>query len=473
MYRKIHRNSIQIVSKWFIPIFLLSLLLVSACGKEQGNPDTNQKTAIKVMYWDEPSYFNSFGDLFAMKYPHIEVEVVSTWELQKGGDSKQALEKFIEREQPDVLMLDSRQFEQLSPSGKLLELEPLIQRDQYDVDSIFPNLVELLKEKGEGRLYGLTPVFQGSVLYYNADLFTRYGVEFPHDGMTWQEVIDTARRFPVEGDENTRIYGFGDQYPLSWESLILTMNSTYGLKLQNEQTGKLSINTPAWKNIYQLALKGWESGAIYTERDSLSLGDGSMEDYYRRQLFLMGRIAMVVGDQSLLSRLDAARQNVRDIDVFEVGMVGGPVDPAAPEYTRDISLRGIYSIRADSPRVDAAWEWIKFINGEDYARIRSRTINNGLLSRMDYSKEFHGHSLEKFYMLKPKLGDGIIMYDAPPGVANELFKLSEREMMLVLDKKKTLDEALQTIESEGQAALEQAKSEQVRAAEEENDKKLD
>jgi len=92
---------------------------------------------------------------------------------------------------------------------------------------------------------------------------------------------------------------------------------------------------------------------------------------------------------------------------------------------------------------------------------------------MDYSKEFHGHSLEKFYMLKPKLGDGIIMYDAPPGVANELFKLSEREMMLVLDKKKTLDEALQTIESEGQAALEQAKSEQVRAAEEENDKKLD
>lgn len=97
MYRTIHRNSIQIVSKWFIPIFLVLLLLVSACGKEQGNPDTNQKTAIKVMYWDEASYFNSFGDLFAMKYPHIEVEVVSSWGLQKGGDSKQALEKFIER----------------------------------------------------------------------------------------------------------------------------------------------------------------------------------------------------------------------------------------------------------------------------------------------------------------------------------------------------------------------------------------
>ncbi|GAA0137494.1 hypothetical protein YSY43_43350 [Paenibacillus sp. YSY-4.3] len=472
MYRKIHRNSLRI-SNWVISTFLLSLLLVSGCGQEQEILDTNRKTAIKVMYWDEATYFNNFGDLFAMKYPHIEVEVVSTWELQKVdyADSERALEEFIEKEQPDVLMLNARQFEQLAPSGKLIEFEPLIQRDQYNVDSIFPNLVGLLKEKGDGRLYGLAPVFQGSVLYYNADLFTRYGVELPHDGMTWQEVIDIARRFPAEVDEKARIYGFGDQFPLSWDSWIFTLNATYGLSMQNEQTGKLTINTPAWKNIYQLALEGWESGAIYTDGDSHSLGDGSIEDYYRRQLFLMGRIAMVIGDQSLLSRLDEARENVRDIDEFEVGMVAGPVDPAAPEYTRDISLRGIYSIRADSPNVDAAWELVKFINGEDYARIKSRTINNGLLSRMDYSTEYHGHSLEKFYKLKPKLDDSIIMYDTPPGVSNELFKLSERELMLVLDKKTTLDEALQTIESEGQALLDQAKREEARVAEEENNKK--
>ncbi|AZK45992.1 hypothetical protein [Paenibacillus lentus] len=65
--------------------------------------------------------------------------------------------------------------------------------------------------------------------------------------------------------------------------------------------------------------------------------------------------------------------------------------------------------------MDAAWELIKFINGEDYVRVRSRSMNNGLLSRMDYATEYLDHSLEKFYKHKPKLGDGVIIGRTPPG----------------------------------------------------------
>lgn len=456
MYRRRYRK----IKKALIPLLLIGLLALPGCIKDSENKGLSQKAAIKIMYWNESSYYNNFGNLFAMKYPHIDVEVVSTQQIYKDDsmDRNEALKAFIEKEQPDVLMLDAEQFEQLATSGKLMELETLIQRDQYNIDTIFPNLVALLKEKGQGRLYGLAPTFQGSVIYYNADLFAEYGVQLPQDGMTWREIIDAARQFPTDGDEDTRVYGFGAPYSLSWENWVLTINSTYGLKLLDEHTGKLTINTPGWSNVYRLALDGWESGAIYTDHQgSPSIGDGSMEDYYKSQLFFMGRVAMISGDQTVLTRLEEARETVKDIKEFELGMVAGPIDPTEAEYTRDISLRGIISIRADSPNMDVAWELIKFINGEDYARVRSRSMNYGLLSRMDYATEYHGYSMGKFYKLKPKLGDGVILGRTPSGFAEELFKLLDRELMLVLEKKKSLAEALETIESEGQAALDQAK----------------
>lgn len=444
---------------WFL-MGLLALLALTGCTKDSEGKVSRQKAAIKVMYWNEASYFNNFGNLFAMKYPYIDVEVVSTQQILKDDTmgSNEALEALIEKEQPDVLMLDAEQFEQLATSGKLVDLEVLIQRDQYNIDTIFPNLVSLLKEKGEGRLYGLAPSFQGNVIYYNADLFAKHGVQLPHDGMTWREIIDTARQFPTDGDEKTRVYGFGAPYSLSWENWVFTIISTYGLKLMDEHTGKLTINTPGWSNVYQLALDGWDSGSFYTDQHgSSSIGDGTMEDYYRRQLFFIGRVAMITGDQSVLAGLEEARQTVKDIKEFDLGMAAGPIDPAEPGYTRDISLRGVYSIRVDSPNMDAAWELIKFINGEDYARVRTRSMNYGVLSRMDYATEYRGHSLEKFYKLKPKLGDGVIMGRTPPGFADELFKLIDRELMLVLEKKKSLTEALETIEAEGQAALDLAR----------------
>lgn len=446
-------------------LVLVCGLLFAGCT---GGPakETEQVSSLKVMFWDENYFYREYGDLFAMKHPNIEVEIVTTDRIYQDSDKEdfdreKAIADFIEKEQPDVLLLDTKQYEKFASEGKLTELDPLIAKDKYDIESIFPGLMEILKEKGGGKLYGLSPTFYGTALYYNADLFAKYGIEVPHDGMSWQEILDTARRFPTDGDKKTRVYGFGSDYGMSLENLASSISSTQGLNYINPDTMKLTINTDSWKQVYKMAMDALDSKAIYNPDDGGFQG-GSMEEYYQSQPFMMGRMAMTVDGTYLLQNLKDAQGQIKDYKPFQIGVVAGPVDPAEPDKSRNISMSEILAIRANSANADAAWEFLKFVNGDEFAKIKSRTLNGGLMSRMGVQKEYNGVSLDVFYKLKPKQDNSYDNYDKIPNSFHEkYYSIFSREMKLVQDKKKSIDEALQTVQDEGQAALDKAVKEEA------------
>ncbi|GAA0405077.1 sugar ABC transporter substrate-binding protein [Paenibacillus motobuensis] len=447
-------------SKWIRKALLVLLcgVLFTGCSSAS-TKETEQRSSLKIMYADEAYFFMQYGDLFAMQYPDIDIEVITTNSIysEDPQDYNKAFADFIEEKQPDVVMLSLDNYEKFAAEGKLLELDTLIERDKYDIGSIYPALIEILKKKGDGKLYGLAPSFYGNALFYNADLFAKYGVEVPHDGMTWQEIIDTARRFPTDGDEKTRIYGFGSDYGMSMEELASAIANTQGLKDINTDTMKITLNTDSWKQVYKLAKDAIDSGTIYNPKDGGFQG-GTLEDYYQSQVFLMGRSAMTTGRSHLLSNIKNAKNTLKDYNPFQVGIVAGPADPAEPDKSRDININELSAIRANSPNVDAAWEFLKFVNGEPFAKIKSKSLNNGLLSRMGYSKEYDGVSLDAFYKLQPNL-DGASSLDndkIPQSFYSQYRPIVDRELKLVEEKKKSIEEALQTIEQEGQAVLDKA-----------------
>ncbi|WP_018753857.1 ABC transporter substrate-binding protein [Paenibacillus sanguinis] len=447
-------------------VVLLASVVLAGCTS-QSAPEAEQTSSLKVMFMDESYFFQEYGDLFAMEKPNIEIEVVSTNSIYRDNpdgveDYSKALEEFVEREQPDVVMLDTDSYEKLSSEGKLAELDTLIERDQYDIESIYPALMEILKEKGGGKLYGLSPTFYGNAIFYNADLFAKYGIEVPHDGMTWQEILDTARRFPTDGDKDTRVYGFGANYGMTMDELASNIANTQGLKYINTDTMKVTLNTDSWKQTYKMAMDAIDSGAVYNLDEDRFQG-GTMEEYYKSQLFMMGRMAMTVDGSYILRNLKEAQDQVKDYQPFQLGAVAGPVDPADPETSRSIFFNDIFGIRANSPNADAAWEFIKFINGEKFAKVKSRTMDGGLLSRMNVRKEFNGLNLDVFYKLKPNLSnDRNEDYNKIPEAFNmEYYGIMNREIQLAQDKKKSIEEALQTIESEAQAVLDKAIKEEA------------
>jgi multiple sugar transport system substrate-binding protein len=182
-----------------------------------------------------------------------------------------------------------------------------------------------------------------------------------------------------------------------------------------------------------------------------------MEDYYQSQPFLMGKAAMLVGYTYTLQNLKQAKESVKDYKPFEIGLVSGPVDPTDPTSTYGTNASEIFAINADSPNKDAAWDFIKFVNGDDYARVKSRSMSGGLMSRMSFNKDYDGQSLDVFYSLKPKVNKSNNNFDkTPSNFYGEYTTIMSKEINLVKENKKSLDEALKTIQSEAQAALDKA-----------------
>lgn len=439
-----------------IALLAVSCMLVAGCTSGPGKKTEDTKSTLKVLFNDESWFYQQYGDLFTMKNgENIEFEVVSTQGLYNNSEGKtyeEAFDELVDKEKPDVLMLGTNNFEKYVGDGKLVELDPYIEKEKYNLEGIYPGLVDMLKEMGGNKLYGLSPSFYGNAVFYNKDLFNKYGVDLPHDGMTWQDILDLARRFPTEGDEKTRVYGYGDNYPTSIDSLISMISSSEGLTYVKPDTMKVTVDTDSWKRVFQLAIDAEKSGVVYNP-DGDGFTGGSMEDYYQSQPFLMGRAAMAVGYPYMLQNMKDAKERLKDYKPFEIGIVSGPVDPSDPTSTYNANLSEIFAINATSPNKDAAWEFIKFINGEDYARVKSRS-GGDLMTRMGFKKDFEGQSLDPFYALKPKASK---IYDnmekLPDNFYGEYNSILTRELGLVKDNKKTLDEALKTIQAEAQTAL--------------------
>ncbi|MBP1907181.1 multiple sugar transport system substrate-binding protein [Paenibacillus turicensis] len=443
-----------------IVMILTCVLLIAGCTSTAQNKSEEKRT-VKIMFWDDKSFNYQYGDLFSAKYPNTEVEIVSTSSLYEINDNEEfdyseALNKFIEKEQPDVLLLNPSDIKNLGAGGKLTELQPLIDRDKYDMTTYSQGIVESIKEMGEGKLFALSPKFSINGILYNADLFKKYGVELPHDGMTWQEIFDLASQFPTDGDAKERIYGFGIQSGTNISDLATRIASSQGLTFYNDKTKQITINTDSWKNVYKQSLDAISSKAIYVREGDGFQGD-NMEDYYASQAFLMGRAAMTIDSTFMLSNIKDAAKNMKDFKEFEIGIVAGPVDPSEPTKTTGAHLNELFAIRSGATNVDAAWDFIKFVNGEEFAKVSSKTVDNGLSARLGFSKEYDGVALEPLYKLQPKIKlDDSLGGSIPAEFFEKYNMILERETKLLEENKKTVAEALNAIQTEAQAALDQA-----------------
>ncbi|WP_331845166.1 ABC transporter substrate-binding protein [Paenibacillus haidiansis] len=457
-----------------VMMLVVSCLLVVGCTSESKGPiepnENQETTALKVIYHDSELFYKQYGDGFTTLNDHIQLEVISDADIYEDmGDKtkEEVYAQFIREEQPDILILDAHQFKNQINDGILAELDSLKTRDFYNLDGFVPGLVDQLREIGAGQLYGLTPSFSSKAIFYNKDLFRKYGIEFPSDGLSWYDILDLARRFPTEGDEQTRVYGYsgGDVYeaPMDLVTLIDKMSRAEGLSIVNTDKMQVTIDTDAWKKVLQTAIEADQSGAIFNSMDEL-FTSGTKEEFYDSQQFLMGRSAIHIGSVTSLALMDHFKNDMNDYVPFELGIAAGPVDPLDPTSTY-VTPGDIFAINIASVHQDAAWEFIKYVCSEDYARASSESNElllgqQLLLSRSGFMPDYEGISLEPFYQLKSKLlKRSDEWYKIPDQFFNDFAAILSRELELVEKGQKSLNEAVATIKSEAQTVLDQSVTE--------------
>lgn len=139
------------------------------------------------------------------KFPHVTMQFV------KRGAGLLPQDMVASGSQIDLIYTSQGGWATLLDVGLPYDLTKLIKSEKLDEAKFDPIAMDWLRSLGEpGQLLGLPFSQNGSALYYNKDLFDKFGVKYPTDGMHWDEVIDLGRRLGrTEGNVQYRPLGVG------------------------------------------------------------------------------------------------------------------------------------------------------------------------------------------------------------------------------------------------------------------------
>ncbi|MEC0328767.1 extracellular solute-binding protein [Paenibacillus macerans] len=406
-------------------IAMLSLIASLSVGCTSARPAYDEERVLRIgmVYGsgNEANFRQAYVDAFEVTHPGITIELVpAIYGGSYGRNAKQEedqdimknLKKIMTGDNPvDVVIVSDEILTRLVRENLVKPLDPLIQKDKFDTSGIVPAVLEGAKAIGDQHIYGLSPTFTASALFYNKKIFQEAGVEPPTDNMTWDEVFNLARR-AARGEGQDRIYGLSFT---QWRDGLGPFNymvSDYvaplQLKLVDEQTGKMAVNSPQWEKVLttisglvadKVLFRGYKGQYI------------EQTPTYDTDLFISGDTAMLVADYSYVGQLNdaieyAKKNNGSSID-WDVAAF--PMHPEAPE-TGGIKLNNLTAINNAAPNVEDAWEFVKFLNGDDYAKIRSHS-GSELVARKKYIRPQGGldYHIEAFAARKP----------VPPSVSDE------------------------------------------------------
>ncbi|MEF3307101.1 ABC transporter substrate-binding protein [Paenibacillus sp. GYB003] len=224
-------------------------LLAAACGAANDKEEPPAPGVSPKSYADEPAelvifgavgnteevWNERFGNALKQKFPNYKFTYIQ-------GSAKNTLQNHIAAGQTVDLVHDSLggMRTNIIDNGLNFDLAPLMKSHQIDASRFEKPVFDALSDKG--KLYGFPLHDGGLVLYYNKDIFDKFGVEYPKNGMTWDEAIALGKRL-TRFDGGVQYLGLGVSV-----NHMLTMNP-YSLPFVSETTGKAAIDSDAYRKL--------------------------------------------------------------------------------------------------------------------------------------------------------------------------------------------------------------------------------
>ncbi|MDF2722507.1 MAG: family 1 extracellular solute-binding protein [Paenibacillus sp.] len=123
------------------------------------------------------------------------------------------------------------------------DISDLVKKYNYDLNRLEPTTVEAQRTLSGGGIYGLPFKTDVASIMYNKDLFDKFGVSYPKDGMTWDEMYSLAQRM-------TRTEG-GQQYRgLSGSFQHLMMLNPLSVPFADPKTHKSLLTSDAFTHVF-------------------------------------------------------------------------------------------------------------------------------------------------------------------------------------------------------------------------------
>ncbi|MCI7099358.1 MAG: sugar ABC transporter substrate-binding protein [Lachnospiraceae bacterium] len=109
---------------------------------------------------------------------------------------------------PDVFWMHSNTAQMYMENDVLLNLDPYIEKDDaIDLKNYYEGIVNLYTRSDNGAHYALPKDHDTIALLYNKALFDKYGVEYPTDDWTWEDMYNAASKI-TEAGKADGVYGY-------------------------------------------------------------------------------------------------------------------------------------------------------------------------------------------------------------------------------------------------------------------------
>lgn len=459
-------------------VFVLTTAV--ACSKD---PSTDQGETrvlrIATLYGDgvNQSMRSNYTDLFQLTRDNIEIEYIPAinWEEvymtrrydepYEEPDPVEAMTELLEGDNPpDLVFIDQESLGELVDANLLQSLESYITESEFDTSDIVQGVIDGLRSEGNGELYGLAPTFSSEALVYNKDIFDEAGIEYPTDNMTWDDVFNLAERVSAHyANSDEKKFGFAFSPWSSGMNLYDDMREYIAgkeLRIFDPESKTMLVDSPEWEEVWNEMVDLNERNIFPEPVDYSQMPDGPSSRYFDHA-FLSGRTAMMLLSYNQISEIVTAMSlgdKIEGFTPFAWDVVTYPVHAETPEVGGFMSLDPVMAIPARSQNTEDAWDLIEFVNGEEWARLKSKSSYN-LVSRESYIEQPAGMdiNLAAFYTLMP--GPNPYGYEMRDERYWEVNSIAYHLFDNVLEEKMTVKEALQEWAIQGNEILQRVEEE--------------
>ena len=204
----------RIKGLFFLLLAVLLTVLLASCART-GSSDSG-RAKVRVSVWLGQAELDAMvrmAEEYNKDTPNVDIEYINILSTGRYGRER-LLTMIAGNDAPDVMMLNTGQFEALAARNNLYNLDAFVQKESFDLSLYWPVAVEGCKFRG--ILYGLPKDISNVILFYNKDIFDAAGIPYPTSDWKFSDMLAAAEKMTIDKNGD----GIIDQWGYALDNVV-------------------------------------------------------------------------------------------------------------------------------------------------------------------------------------------------------------------------------------------------------------
>ncbi|MDO4490245.1 MAG: ABC transporter substrate-binding protein [Lachnospiraceae bacterium] len=231
----------NVLGKSVLSVSLTAVLagtMLSGCGGSSAKSEAAENK-LSIMCWMNENDFKPVLDGFRELYPDIEIDFQNV--PNEGNQYQQKLNLLANSEElPDVYWINSP-IDNFAKNGYMQDISEL------EVVKALPDTYQDAYSF-DGKVYAYAPDSWVGGMFYNKDLYAKYGFEAPNN---WGEFLEQAEAFMADGIKPISMAG------TQLNDLIVWLHNTEDIAKDNTLDEKINVGELTYSDVYGDVMDKW------------------------------------------------------------------------------------------------------------------------------------------------------------------------------------------------------------------------